>query len=311
MTFSASAGAAVFGGVGGRPANPDPNIEHSKQWFIYNMKPGETKQDAVIVSNNTDEKATIMVYPADSTSSTDGGFALEQYVESRDFVGSWIKLGKEQVTLEPGAQESVPFTITVPNDPKLDVGEHTGGILIQKVNQKPVEQGGMQLLMRSGVRVYVTIPGDVIKKLEIESLNTALNKEKKIYVASLVVKNSGTTSQDVTLRTKITPVYSWMNYLNKGFPITNKRDFQVLRGNSLVSNFEFPKPLIGKLKVEAWVDYDKKAQTLLATPVIVTVPLDTNVFILIVIAAVFFIALAILISIRKKHGAKKKKKNRK
>lgn len=77
--------------IGGKPANPDPNIENSESWFIYQLKPGEKKQDALTVLNNFDEAQDLLIYAADGVKSSSGGFAIKQLVEEKKEVGSWVK----------------------------------------------------------------------------------------------------------------------------------------------------------------------------------------------------------------------------
>lgn len=116
--------------------------------------------------NNTQEKKTFLVYASDSTPSTDGAFACKQFTEEKKDVGSWIELSKTEVTLDPGTNQIVPFTITVPKN--AGVGEHNGCILIQEKKDAPKdEQAGMSLSVRTGIRVAITIPGELQRKLEI------------------------------------------------------------------------------------------------------------------------------------------------
>ena len=61
LPFS-SAQALSSGGVGGYPASPDPNIPHSESWFIYNLDLGESKDDALLVFNTSDETKTVKLY---------------------------------------------------------------------------------------------------------------------------------------------------------------------------------------------------------------------------------------------------------
>lgn len=299
--------AVDYGGVGGKPAHPDPNIPHSSQWFIYTLQPGESKDDELIVTNNSSQPVDVMLYPADSTPSTDGGFALKQLVEPKTDVGVWIALSQSQIHLQAGEVKAVPFRLSVPADPKLDVGDHTGGILIQKVQQDVEHIGGMEIQTRVGVRVYVTIPGEVVRKIEIDSLRATLDEARKVYVVSAAVKNSGNTSQDVTIKTRVTNEWPLLDRFFKNFPLDNERHLQVLRDSSLISNYEFPKPLFGKLQATASVGYDRDTKVLTAEPVVVYVPLDRNLLILCILAIVFIISLITLVVMRK-HGSRKTKK---
>ena len=76
-----------------------------------------------------------------------------------------MKLETEELTLAPGVSQTVPFTITVPAN--VSVGEHNGCILIQEKKPKKEDQPGVNLSIRTGLRVALTVPGDIERKLEI------------------------------------------------------------------------------------------------------------------------------------------------
>jgi hypothetical protein len=313
--FSSLAGASEFGTVGGRPANPDSNIPHSDAWFIYTLKPGETKNDVIVVKNNGDTEAHVILYPADATPSTDGGFALKQKVEKNDGVGSWIKLSQQDLVIPATKSVEVPFTITIPNDPTLDVGEHAGGIMIELADQQAADASGFLLTMRSGVRVYVTIPGEIIKKLDITTFDTTFNETKKIYIVNLGVKNSGNTSREVSVQTRATVMppynYSFLEYFFKEFPFENRFEhFQILRDDTFVFHTELPKLSFGKIKLESSVSYEGDEKMMEAQPIILTVKPDRNLVILFVLT-VAFITLAVAFIIIKRYERKKPVKKHK
>lgn len=240
-------------------------------------------------------------------------FGTKQFVEPEVDVGKWITLSKTEVTLGAHGSEIVPFKIEVPKDEILDIGEHTGGILIQKTDQQKEGQGGLTLLTRVGVRVYVTIPGEIIKKLEIEKFEVQHNPSKKLYTAVLTVKNSGNVSQNVTMTIRVTYLWDWVKNIPilknffQDFPVENVRDLQVLRGDSLTSNVEFPQPLFGRLKVEAEVLYDNKAQKLTVDPIYVDVPIDRSIIIICVLFIAFLVSLFALIILKRRNKEDDKK----
>lgn len=198
-----------YQGLGGLPAYPNPNDRKTSSWFIYGLPPGGQKQDGIMILNNTAEDVTVLVYPQDSIKSSDGGFALKQFGDSRAEVGRWVRLyddppevlattttdilqicdeekqkpekrqreevqewcaGKDsiEVVLPALSNKVIPFIISIPE--QTDVGEHTGGILIQKKEpEKSRSQGGILISTRVGVRIYETVPGEIIKNLTLTS----------------------------------------------------------------------------------------------------------------------------------------------
>src|SRR5689334_17563344 len=103
--WGAPALAAEYGGIGGRPAHPDTSNSRTDSIFVFSLDPGGRGQNAVRVYNNSTTKKTIAVYPVDSQVSSGGAFACAQQADEKRAVGSWMKLEKESVTLDPGQSE--------------------------------------------------------------------------------------------------------------------------------------------------------------------------------------------------------------
>lgn len=250
-----------YGGFGLRPADIDNDTPRKgESGFAYELTSGSTKKDGLMVINNTKLKKTFIVYVADSVPSTDGGFACRQFSEDKKQVGSWIKLDKNEVEVNSGSNEVIPFTITMP--PSVDSGEHNGCFLIQEkkaeASKDDKKKNGIQLSIRTGVRVAITVPGELIKKLAIKNFdfskkiikekknNKEVKKEVIIFNASAV--NSGNVSIDADVKVKVSNMF--------GIPHkTLGGKFSVLRDDTSVWNFQLPQPFWGgyyfaKLNVE-------------------------------------------------------------
>ncbi|HCP08744.1 MAG TPA: hypothetical protein DIT25_03040 [Candidatus Moranbacteria bacterium] len=308
LIFSSGKTSAIeYGMLGGKPANPDANVENSNSWFIYNLKPGEAKEDALEVMNLFEEPLEVLIYAADTTQSSSGGFALKQYSEPKTEVGSWVKFypdsvpedfadlfsqkekkiidfcatsrddlekyikekklkeakaddlekwcaGVENVEVELESKEKlrIPFIFSVPEG--ADAGEHTGGILIQKkAAEDTLDSGGtnVKLTTRVGVRIYQTVPGEVIKKLTIANFSVLKNfsefsfsdwfgeKKPKEYTVETVVNNEGNVSMEHENNLEIKNIL----YGSKVEKI--ERKFQVLKKDKFIANYSWQKPLFG------------------------------------------------------------------
>src|SRR3989344_2484013 len=161
------------GGIGGYPAYPDPSVQYSESWFIYNLDLGESKDDALLLFNSSDEEKTVKLYAVDSIPSNQGNFALKAETDPRLDVGAWVELSATIVTLAPGESREIPFTITIP--PDADVGEHSGGIIIQKVDPGAVNaEVGASVVTRVGIRIYQTVPGAITREIELKEFSVML-----------------------------------------------------------------------------------------------------------------------------------------
>jgi LysM repeat protein len=239
--------AIEYGGIGGRPAYPDPDNERTESIFIFETAPGETEEDGVTVVNSTDEEKTILVYATDTTPSSGGGFACKQYSEEVVAEGTWFELEKNELTLEPGTNEIVPFTLTVPEG--VDVGEHDACIVIQ---EKPSgeSEAGVNLSLRAAMRAMILIPGDVVKKLNLESL-TYFQTENDKNLLKLVLINSGNVSIDADIKITTTPIWG-----GKPFAV-NEGIYTILHNNTQELNFEIDKnPWGGIYRVVAEITYE-------------------------------------------------------
>ncbi len=241
--------AAEFGGIGGRPANPVTGNARSDSWFIFNTDPGAVLRDSLLVVNNTAETKTLKLYTADSQIASDGGFTCEQEIEKDDKSGQWISLAKSEVTLASQTSTVVPITVTVPQN--ADVGEHSACIAIQDKNQNP-GTGGVGLSFRSAVRVYVNIPGDIIRNLEIVNF-TVFPKPKSgtIEILKPEIKNTGNVSVDTKIDTFVRTFFWWRVYKNGG-------EYAITRDATSSWEYEFKKPHLGGLYIAGFTaKYDK------------------------------------------------------
>jgi len=223
-------------GIGAVPANPRADNPRTQSIFIIEAKPGSRTDDAIQVINNSTETKTIAIYAVDSQKSSDGAFACAQAADERKSVGSWIALEKNQITLEPRTNETIPFAVTIP--PNAEVGEHNGCIAIQDTS--PAAQSshnGVVLSFRSALRVVVTVPGQVSAKLRLLGVKTQEASSQKLRVTP-VVQNDGNVSVDAEFDVELLDIFGATRASGGGqFPVLTKTKSQF--------NFELDKPFWG------------------------------------------------------------------
>ena len=287
--------ALTSGGVGGYPANPDPAVQYSESWFIYNLNLEESKEDAIIVTNSSAESQTVKLYAVDSVPSNQGNFALESETDPKDGIGAWIKLLTNLITLDPGESKQVPFIITIPEN--ADVGEHSGGIIIQKAQPGEVQGTGASIVTRVGVRVYETVPGEIVREVKLEDFQVKRQTPEDAlpyYEVTLSVLNQS----NVSLRPKTElKIRGWgkLNYEDikqldyqtladfvtghGPFPIqtfspqTLAKDWQLLRDQKVTTRWEWDEPEFGRFTFQAVLTYDDAGQkkTLLTPQIVIWV----------------------------------------
>jgi len=236
------------GGIGGRPARPVPGNPRSQSIFVHTTKPGEQAKDAIEVINNTSETKRVLVYAVDSQVSSGGAFACAQAADKPISVGEWVALTQGEVTLNPGAKQTVDFTIKVPKD--TTPGEHNGCIVIQDTKQQTQsDNNGIVLSLRSAIRVAITVPGDIKKGLAFTGLGFTAKDDAKLLL-STALKNSGNVSLDTEVEVKLSYAFGAAASKAGG-------NFPVLSSSEGRFNFESSRPFWGGwYKLTATARYD-------------------------------------------------------
>lgn len=260
FSFSTLAQAANFGI---KPAYPRPDNPRTDSIFVQTIEPGAVATDGVKVINSTNETKNLILYARDSAPSSGGGFACDQLSEKAAGVGAWIHFDISHITddtesvhagtlpetiditIPSGSEIIIPFSITTPKN--VSIGEHNGCILVQETKQNKSD-AGVSLSLRSGIRVAVTVPGEVNRSLEFSDF--LIEKKKGSIYLMPSIKNTGNVSIDTQAAVKV-------SYF---FGLTHKTfggEFPVLRGEIYDFNFELKKPFWGGLyRAQATFDYD-------------------------------------------------------
>lgn len=239
-------------GIGSRPANPDPNNSRTQSIFIYTLDRGDSKSDQIIISNGLSEKADIEIYPVDGIVTATGDMTCKQQVEDKKDAGDWVKMSKNEVSLEAGASTKVDFTVNVPD--KADVGEHNACLVVQrkKDTNSQDEQSGIQLQTRQAIRMAITIPGDIHRDVTIDRFAASGASGKQTY--DIAVKNSGNVSADVDIKLVVKDMFGNVVYENGGQYAAIAEETRQLQYSSQLQPFWG-----GKYHVEVSIVYNKEA----------------------------------------------------
>lgn len=194
-----SAGAS---GIGGRPANPNPENPRTQSIFIHTFEETMRTEDEIVVANNTDQTNTIELYATDGAVTNTGAFTCQQRAEPHTDIGTWIRLEQASVKLEPNTSTKVRFAVEVPD--RAVSGEHTGCIVLQKQGFENDEKG-LSLQVRSAVRVVALLPGDLFKEVGIKDFTVKDNGRSLQY--GLALTNVGNVSADVRASVTLKSVF--------------------------------------------------------------------------------------------------------
>ena len=137
--------------VPGAPAT-DPL---ANSYVIDRLAPGTTLVRSVQIDNDTDAAVDVSVYPA-AARIVGRNFAFASGHNAND-LSNWTAVSSGVLRLAPGAEAVDSLTITVP--PTAPSGERYA-VLWAGVSSRPTDGGGITLVNRVGVRMYISIgPG--------------------------------------------------------------------------------------------------------------------------------------------------------
>jgi len=247
-------------------------------------------------------------------------FCTLQLEESDDWVSTDLKDFKEwcqgqdsvELTVDSLGRQTLDFVFSVPLG--IEVGEYTGGILIQKIEpERTAVEGGVTLTTRVGVRIYQTVPGQIIRDLAILKFDYKklfkefdfrnwFNRERpnEEILISTAVQNLGNVSINFTENIIITDEL----FGKKSENITD-RNFQALRNDTFISSYPWPRPRFGKFTIVnniTYLDQNELEQTISSEAITMWLIPWREIFIAIIILTVLLLINFIVRKIKKKRS---------
>lgn len=166
-------------GIG--PARADPNNPETFAYFVHTLSPGSTLADEARVQNGSDVPIVLKMYAADAQTSIGGGPGFAHEGQELNGVSRWISLPVSEISLGPGEERIVPFTVEVP--PDASPGEHTTGLVVEAAPSEEIPVGeqapssgedgatfAVRVVNRAAVAVLIDVPGTRVAALEITSV---------------------------------------------------------------------------------------------------------------------------------------------
>ena len=151
-----------------KPITYDPALTVTKSYFVLVARPGDVIQDRIRIVNTGGRTGTAYLYPVDATTGQTSGAVYLSRQSPRHDVGAWIRLARSTVTLGPGKDVIVPFTIRVPLS--VRAGDHLGGIVAENAAvTKASGNGALQIRIRHLTidAVELQLPGRVVARADV------------------------------------------------------------------------------------------------------------------------------------------------
>ncbi|WP_165788968.1 WxL protein peptidoglycan domain-containing protein [Cryobacterium zongtaii] len=182
-------------GIAAAPA-ANGDVDQSRSRFSYQVAPGQQVADEYLVRNTGTTAQSVTVYATDAFNADDGSFSLlEGDAEAVD-AGHWVTfdggVDTVQVTLEPGASQVIPFSLSVPAD--AAPGDHAGGIIVSALSPA----GEVSVDRRVAIRLYARVQGDLQPGLTISSIASSYRGELNPFAGetslTISLQNTGNVS---------------------------------------------------------------------------------------------------------------------
>jgi hypothetical protein len=165
--------AAQTGGLAVAPAQNPGGVKRSS--FDFVVAPGAVQDDAVTVSNLSDEKKAFFVYVANGFTTETGKIGVRPDDAAKTGPVLWLKFGRDlpdgQIVLEPKTAAVIPFRITIPAD--AQPGDYAFGIAASPPIVRPTAtpgQNNTKVIEAVATAVLLRVQGPLQPSVQIGSL---------------------------------------------------------------------------------------------------------------------------------------------
>ncbi len=173
-------------------AQNDAGVSISPGLIEKPADPGQVLTEEFKVTNLSGEEKTYFLFVKDITGVRDGGspvYAEENAEKTGYEISEWVQLGATELTLAPGAEQTIPITINVPTT--ATPGSHFGGVFVS-LEPPRMRSVGAAVGFEVANIVSIRISGDALESVQIRSFAT----DKYIYGApqvefSATIQNKG------------------------------------------------------------------------------------------------------------------------
>ncbi len=236
--------------------NPDP-YTGNQSWFVYKKEAGQVIQDIASVKNFSNEVANIRVYAVDANNNESGNFILKFAKEEQKSIGAWTEVKEKNLTIQPNQKIDIPFSIKIPNG--ISPGQYLGGIVIESAGDgtsncevEPCDSK-VNVKTRIGSRIYLTVPGEVVEKIDWKSFTQYQNLKGTSYFKFNIV-NEGNISYEprakIVIKNGSGQIYDQFER-NLGTIVPKSTSEPTI-------SWEKPAPFFGDFTAEATVTFNKQ-----------------------------------------------------
>ena len=221
---------------GDKPAN---------DWLIEYLKPGESLQERIRVSNFGTKEKNLTIYAADTDKNDGKDFLAKSPCQESDDIAGWIRLPSDNLTLGPGESKILSVNFVAPEN--AGVGLHTGAIIVRET----ATAGNDEIALEKGVRIYLNVTGPVINSFEVAG--ASLQQSGSKIKLRIKTKNTGTTDYVAGYKLETENVFGGAAASNVfgGTAASNEAAKRIKPGTTGVVELVLPEPGFGLYNIYA------------------------------------------------------------
>lgn len=180
--------------------------------FDVELKPGASHKGEMLVINQSELDYSYKLYATPYSVTGEDYQPYFSPIKDAVDITKWFTLGKTASDLKVGNQDTIPFTITVP--------EGTGaGSYYATIFAETEDKGNMGVITRKrvGSIVYLRVSGDAIEKSKIQSWDASWLQEAPL-TASLKIANEGSVHFSSKVKVTISDLFGGPKYVHERDP---------------------------------------------------------------------------------------------
>lgn len=168
-----------------------PSDEWPHGFVELELKPGESSSFSARINTEGTDHASLVAFVGNAVNPVNGGFAVADRETERTGAATWFSLDRESFELDPGAEESISVSVTVPEN--TPPGQYITGLIVQTAeplgSDQPQEGFGLLPIIRSAMAIQITVPGTVTPGFELGAPTMTI--QNGVPVVSAPITNTG------------------------------------------------------------------------------------------------------------------------
>lgn len=184
-----SGGAPQLGGFSARALDENGQVT-PQTFFELKLKPGETFNGQILVSNASEDFVRLKVDSVDGLTGQTSGTVYANRTDPREETSRWIRPKKRALRLDGGSSRTLRFRLRVPDDARP--GDHVGAVALQRIlNPKTEGNFSVRQVLRVAVAIQIRVEGPAEPRLELGKLSLKALGGTQIPSVGIELKNTG------------------------------------------------------------------------------------------------------------------------